>query len=153
MTVQLPVLLWTVICFGALVLILNNLLFKPMLAFMDKRGERIRAAAEKKAAAERASSEAQEALERFRAEQEAHTASLAGQALAKARADADRLVSDAVRRGEEETAACRAALEREKEELSRVLESNADRFAEDWISALTVGRGGPADQQAEGPRD
>ena len=41
MTVQLPVLLWTVICFGALILILNNLLFKPMLAFMDRREESI----------------------------------------------------------------------------------------------------------------
>ena len=48
MTIQLSVTVWTVICFIALILILHNLLFKPVLTLLDKRNERIKGAAEKK---------------------------------------------------------------------------------------------------------
>ena len=41
MTIQINVLLWTVICFCAFMLILWRLLLKPMLAFMDARKARI----------------------------------------------------------------------------------------------------------------
>ena len=41
MTIQVNVLLWTVICFCAFMLILWRLLLKPMLAFMDARKARI----------------------------------------------------------------------------------------------------------------
>ena len=49
MTIQLSVTVWTVICFVALMLILHNLLFKPVLAMLDKRNKRIEDAAKKKA--------------------------------------------------------------------------------------------------------
>ena len=49
MTIQLSVTVWTVICFIALILILHNLLFNPVLTLLDKRNERIKGAAEKKA--------------------------------------------------------------------------------------------------------
>ncbi len=49
MTIQLSVSVWTVICFVLLMLILHNLLFKPVLRVMDERHERIKKAAEKKA--------------------------------------------------------------------------------------------------------
>lgn len=48
MNIQLPVVLWTVICFIVLMLILKFLLFKPMLELMDKRKARIEAARKKK---------------------------------------------------------------------------------------------------------
>lgn len=41
MNIQLSVTVWTVICFVALMLILHNLLFKPVLRVMDERRERI----------------------------------------------------------------------------------------------------------------
>ncbi len=41
MTVQISVTVWTVICFILLMLILHNLLFKPILLVMDRRRERI----------------------------------------------------------------------------------------------------------------
>ena len=47
MTVQLSVTLWTVICFCLLMLILHNLLFKPVLKVMDDRKSRIDKANEK----------------------------------------------------------------------------------------------------------
>lgn len=49
MSIQLSVLVWTVICFGLLMLILHYLLFQPVLKVMDDRKERLRNAARKKA--------------------------------------------------------------------------------------------------------
>ena len=41
MTIQLSVTIWTVICFAALMVILDRLLFRPLLDFMDRRREKI----------------------------------------------------------------------------------------------------------------
>lgn len=49
MTIQLSVLVWTIICFVLLMLILHHLLFQPVLKVLDDRKARIRNAAEKKA--------------------------------------------------------------------------------------------------------
>ena len=49
MNIQLSVVIWTVICFSLLMLILHNLLFKPVLALFDRRREKIEAAEKKKA--------------------------------------------------------------------------------------------------------
>ena len=57
MNIQLSVTIWTVICFVLLMLILRNLLFKPVLRVMDARKERIDKASEKKAAWEAAEKE------------------------------------------------------------------------------------------------
>ncbi len=53
MTVQISVTLWTIICFVLLMLILHNLLFKPVLRVLDARREKIENAAAKKAEWER----------------------------------------------------------------------------------------------------
>ena len=57
MTIQLSVTVWTVICFVLLMLILHNLLFKPVLAVMDKRNKKIEDAKAKKAEFEKIQSE------------------------------------------------------------------------------------------------
>lgn len=49
MTIQISIVVWTIICFLLLMLILKNLLFKPLLSLMDKRKERIEKAQAKKA--------------------------------------------------------------------------------------------------------
>ena len=48
MTIQLSVTVWTVICFLLLMLVLNNLLFRPILKLMDERKQRIDSATKKK---------------------------------------------------------------------------------------------------------
>ena len=53
MTIQLSVLVWTIICFVLLMLILHHLLFQPVLKVMDDRKARIQNAAKKKAECER----------------------------------------------------------------------------------------------------
>ncbi len=58
MTIQLPVLLWAVISFLALMLILNKLLYKPILSVLDKRRVRLEEAARMKAEMDEAEAKA-----------------------------------------------------------------------------------------------
>ncbi len=63
MNIQLPVVLWTVICFLLLMLILRNLLFKPVLRVLDARKERIALAQKKKEELEALTKEHEKRLE------------------------------------------------------------------------------------------
>ena len=60
MTIQISVVIWTIICFAALYLILKNLLFKPVLGVMDKRQEKIASAHEREEKARTAALEEKE---------------------------------------------------------------------------------------------
>ena len=64
MTIQPNILIWTVLCFCAFMLILWRLLLKPLLAFMDAREERIRQARSLDKSAERAAKAALREQER-----------------------------------------------------------------------------------------
>lgn len=68
MNIQISVTLWTVICFVLLMVILRNLLFKPMLKVMDARRDRLENAAAKKAERETAEAEHKVLIEQKRAE-------------------------------------------------------------------------------------
>ena len=57
MNIQVSVVLWTIICFVLLMLILHNLLFKPVLKVLDARREKIENAAAKKVEWEKAGQE------------------------------------------------------------------------------------------------
>lgn len=48
MNIQLSVIIWTVICFLALMTVLDRLLFRPVLALLDERAARLAAARQKK---------------------------------------------------------------------------------------------------------
>ena len=57
MSIQISVIIWTVICFLLLMLILHNWLFKPVLEVMEKRHNRIEKAKEKQLEIQRLSAE------------------------------------------------------------------------------------------------
>ena len=81
MTVQINILIWTVLCFCAFMLILWRLLLKPMLAFMDARKAKIAHALRLDKSAEKAEkqvlAEAQQQEEaRRRAEERKQTVQL-----------------------------------------------------------------------------
>ena len=67
MNIQISITVWTIICFVVLMLILDRLLFRPLLSFMDKRREKIDGA---KTARETAQREREEEITR-RAEERA----------------------------------------------------------------------------------
>lgn len=72
MSIQLSVIIWTVICFFVLILILDNLLFKPMLELMDSRKEKIESARAKKAKADEDKEQNRIVLERQLKEEYEH---------------------------------------------------------------------------------
>ena len=96
MTIQLPVLLWTVICFVLLMLILSRLLFRPLLDFMDRREEKIRSAARKLEETEQARRDAEEKLARFRQEEAERTDRLSKEAVAEAEREAAAILAPSV---------------------------------------------------------
>ena len=61
MNVDLSQIIWTVICFGLFALVVDRLLFKPVLKVMDGRRERLENARALKAEAERREEERREA--------------------------------------------------------------------------------------------
>ena len=63
MSIQISVIIWTVICFLLLMLILKNWLFKPVLEVMEKRRNRIEKANEKQLEAQRLTVEHEKVLE------------------------------------------------------------------------------------------
>ncbi len=63
MSIQISVIIWTVICFLLLMLILHNWLFKPVLEVMEKRRNRIEKAKEKQLLAQRLSVEHEKMLQ------------------------------------------------------------------------------------------
>jgi len=68
MNIQLSVTVWTVICFIVLMIILRNLLFKPVLKVMDERRERIKNAHKKKDEYDRINAEHEAILAKKQAE-------------------------------------------------------------------------------------
>lgn len=122
MTVQISVTLWTVLCFLALMLVLDRLLFRPLLSFMDKRREKIDAAREAKQTALR---EREEELrrreeERLSANRQAQTEAAAAleqirqdsaQRLAEKKADSARQLEELRQQLKAESEAMIAAVE------------------------------------------
>lgn len=53
MEIQLSLIIWTIICFSLLMIILNTLLFRPVLKILDERKAKLLSAREKKAENER----------------------------------------------------------------------------------------------------
>lgn len=63
MSIQISVIIWTVICFLLLMLILHNWLFKPVLDVMEKRRNRIEKAKEKQLEVQRLTEEYEKKLQ------------------------------------------------------------------------------------------
>lgn len=95
MNIQPSVVIWTVICFSVLMLILHNWLFKPVLALIDSRREKIRAAAEKKAENESVLREHQEKLAEKKAEALEKQKEQAANAVAQIQSDNKKQMEDA----------------------------------------------------------
>ncbi len=95
MTIQISVVIWTVICFVLLMIILNNLLFKPVLDIMDKRREKIAAAKAKKAERESLIAENERLIAEKKAEHEANEKKLVKERVEKVGSDRKKAVEAA----------------------------------------------------------
>ena len=136
MTIEPSLIVWTVLCFLALMLILKKLLFQPMLTFMDARNAKIEAARKAKEQA-RADHEAEtRRLLDERAAQEAQLRQSGAEAIEHAHEELLRQTAEkraeAARRLEEN----RAALAEESENISRELEPQLSDLALDLVNHL-----------------
>lgn len=119
MTIQVSVLIWAVICFAATALVLDRLLFRPMLRVMDARQEKIDRAKELRRSA-------QEERERvLREREERHIAEAEA-----AEKEAERLLEEERRAAlEAVTAKKEAAKTRLKEEKASLAEESERLYA------------------------
>lgn len=135
MTIQLPVLIWTVICFLLLMLILDRLLFRPMLSFMDERKARIDRAAEK-AAAEKMLAEAEEKRRNDAIEAEKLLAAEKEDLLAAAASHAKEIVETAQKTKEKRIDAYEAVLADEADSLCAELDRKLGTAADTLVSKI-----------------
>ena len=136
MTVQLSVLLWAVICFCLCIVILDRLLFKPIFAVMDKRRERIEAAAEKKAAYEKAAVEAEKAMAQYREDEAKKILAFAAEEINRAKLEAETLEAEALRSLEKRNAEYGIELKEQAGQIEKDMDASIDKLAQAYISAL-----------------
>lgn len=138
MTIQLSVLVWTIICFCLMMLILNKLLFKPLLAFMDARNDRIARAKVRKQEFEAARQAALEAHSKAEMEFRQEKAREAAEEVASLQQTQEKILAAAQARQEKALAAYEEELASEFEalntELDRGRESLAQAFAHRLVS-------------------
>ncbi len=138
MTIQPSVLIWTVICFCILMLILNNLLFKPMLKIIDERREKIVKARQKKAEIDLSKAEYEEALAKRREDFMKSEAERAENTIAVAKKNAEEMIRSAENESKKRLELAKLDIEFEKKELSEKLDENVDVLAKSFISRLTI---------------
>lgn len=132
MTIQISVLLWTVITFCILMFFLNKFLFKPLLAFMDAREQKIASARERREKAALALETAErEAEERRRAAEKQ-----ARDAAAAAILDAKRLAAKQTAEAENKYALLLEQRRSEMETEKRELQQNLDAGMDDLVTAF-----------------
>lgn len=136
MTIQPSILIWTLICFALLMLILDRLLFRPMLSFMDARNERIEAARLKKETDEQARAAAEAELAVRREQVVLRRAEIAKTEIAEARVRAKRMTAKADAEREARIEACRTELTVRSRELDAGLEAGLDRLAKAFADKL-----------------
>ena len=138
MNVQLSVVVWTVICFSVLMLILHNLLFKPVLSLFDRRREKIEAAEKKRSEYERARLEHQTALENKRAQALEKQKQEAADAVLEIQNENKKQMEDAKREHLENVKAYRESIGKEYarmiEALAPEMQKAADALADRIIS-------------------
>lgn len=137
MTIQVSVLVWTVICFLLLMAILHFLLFKPVLQMMDRRREHIRSAKAKKAQYARMAEEYAAVLEKSRADRLARQQKELKNELERLRADNRTLLATAnetrLRKVDEYSVKAEADCAR----LLTLLSEQADELAVFFAQSLT----------------
>lgn len=136
MTIQPSILIWTLISFCLLMLILDRLLFRPMLSFMDARNERIAAAQTKKEEDERALSAAEAELSERREAARVRRTEMAGAELADAKVRAKGMLAKADAERESRVETCKNELVLKSRELEDGLEMGIDRLAKAFADKM-----------------
>ena len=136
MTIEPSLIVWTVLCFLALMLILKKLLFQPMLTFMDTRNAKIEAARKAKEDARTEYEAEAHHLADERAAQEAQLRQSGAEALEQAQEELRRETTQKRAEAAQRLAENRAALAEESERITRELEPQLSDLALDLVNHL-----------------
>lgn len=136
MTIEPSLIVWTVLCFFALMLILKKLLFQPMLTFMDTRNAKIEAARKAKEDARTEYEAEARRLADERAAQEAQLRQSDAEALEQAQEELRCETTQKRAEAAQRLAENRAALAEESERITRELEPQLSDLALDLVNHL-----------------
>ena len=136
MTIEPSLIVWTVLCFLALVLILKKLLFQPMLTFMDTRNAKIEAARKAKEDARTEYEAEARRLADERAAQEAQLRQSGAEALEQAQEELRRETTQKRAEAAQRRVEFRAALADESERFTRELDPLLSDLALDLVNHL-----------------
>ncbi|MBQ8182857.1 MAG: ATP synthase F0 subunit B [Clostridia bacterium] len=136
MNIQISVIIWTVICFVALMLILRNLLFKPLLDVMDKRRERLENAEKKKAEMEKAVREHEKKIAEQQAQYLEHQKRNVAEKLAAIQAESKDAVIQARQKRITDVESFRIATVEECEKAINDVNVNAKNIAETFAKQV-----------------
>lgn len=136
MTVQLSVLIWTVICFCLLIVILHNLLFKPLFLVMDKRNEKIEAARSKRLDEQKALEEQRRTEQNEKEKTAKLNSERCAKQIAEAHKKADKLINGAKAEQYRLVDARTAELAAQTNTLGEELDKGVDSLASAYISKL-----------------
>ena len=136
MTIQISVVIWTVLSFIVLMLVLNKFLFKPILQVMDERNDKIRKSKDERRI-QREKYEARKLeIEKMRITAQKEAMEKGEQALEEAKAERARLVSAAKEEIDLKIEKQKELLEKESEEIEKQLDSKVDELALDYVKKL-----------------
>ncbi len=138
LSIQISVILWTVICFILLMIILRNLLFKPLLTCMDDRKKRIDAAMEKRQQYDREIQLAEASGRQAEKEAEAHAKAEAERMVAKETKRTEQLIAHEQAKEKEACRAYRQVLEKEKSSFDQETQKATDKLGELFVSRFAT---------------
>ncbi|MCQ2354781.1 MAG: hypothetical protein MJ102_06735 [Clostridia bacterium] len=131
MTIQPSIIIWTIINFVLFMLVVDRLLFRPVLAVMDKRQAKIDAARAAKAPDTTVAPDTDKTKNLIPQQTAEEIAEIE-----EAKAALISLVSDAETRGRARIESCRQDLDLQRAELNHDLEDGADKLAAAFASRL-----------------
>ena len=130
MNIQISVVIWTVICFALLMVILRNLLFKPLLKVMDERSVRLENARKKKSEIDEAIREKEEKLCQQQTDYLEKQKKEISERLASIQAESKNAVIEARRKSLSDVKAYRKSMDAEREKTVSDVSANAKSIAE-----------------------
>ncbi len=136
MNIQLSVSIWTVICFILLMVILHNLLFKPVLRTMDQRRERLEKAKEKQSLAEKMTIEYENLCNEKREALEKQRKMLVRQEIEQIRLDSKRAVESAGAERIREVEEFRIKSHNDHEQIVAVLSEHSNEIARIFAESM-----------------
>ena len=133
MTIQISLVIWTVIGFVVLSLILNRFLFKPLLAVMDKRNEKIKTAQENRQAELERREKTRQALEIANAARQQEALKAAEKELANERKKTETILAEKKAEYDAALEKIRTEYETDTHEAEQNLSEKIDKLALKYV--------------------